>query len=92
MPSSLRAARAYCFSVTPNLRDIEGLLDVFPAADVESVRRCVRDFAAAAELPDLPEEFERLLAQRKSRSPTASDSAKTLGKRNRGKKKKGAER
>lgn len=75
-----------------DLRDIEGLLDVFPAANVESVRRWIRDFAAAAELPDLPEEFERLLAQRKSRSPSASDSAKTLGKCSLGKKKKGLER
>ncbi|MGH8297281.1 MAG: DUF6036 family nucleotidyltransferase, partial [Steroidobacteraceae bacterium] len=33
-----------------DLRDIEGLLDVFPAANVEGVRRCIRDFAAAAEL------------------------------------------
>lgn len=51
-----------------DLRDIEGLLDVFPKADVESVRRFIRDFATAAEIPDLPEEFEKLLAQRKSQS------------------------
>jgi hypothetical protein len=51
-----------------DLRDIEGLLDVFPTANVESVRRWVRDFSAAAELPDLPEELEKLLAQRKARS------------------------
>jgi predicted nucleotidyltransferase len=52
-----------------DLRDIEGLLDAFPGANVESVRRWVQDFAAAAELPDLPEEFEKLLAQRKTRRP-----------------------
>lgn len=63
-----------------DLRDIEGLLDVFPGANVESVRRWVRDFAAAAELPDLPEEFEKLLAQRKSRSPSTSDSSKATAK------------
>lgn len=51
-----------------DLRDIEGLLDAFPKADVESVRRLIREFATAAEIPTLPDEFERLLAQRKSRS------------------------
>ena len=70
-----------------DLRDIEGLLDVFPAADVERVRRWVREFAAAAELPELPEEFEKLLAQRKSRSPSISDLPKTAGKKDHGKKK-----
>lgn len=70
-----------------DLRDIEGLLDVSPAANVESVRRWVQDFAAAAELPDLPEEFEKLLAQRKSRSPSSTDSPKAAGKKRREKKK-----
>lgn len=70
-----------------DLRDIEGLLDVFPAADVESVRHWIRDFAAAAELPELPEEFEKLLAQRKSRSPSTSDLPKAAGKKDPDKKK-----
>jgi hypothetical protein len=70
-----------------DLRDIEGLLDVFPTANVESVRRWVRDFAAAAELPGLPEEFEKLLAQRRQRSLSASDSPKTARKSKHGKKK-----
>lgn len=74
-----------------DLRDIEGLLDAFPTANVESVRRWVRDFAEAAELPDLPEEFEKLLAQRKARSHSTSDSAKVAGKSNHGTKKKGSE-
>jgi hypothetical protein len=56
------------------------------------VRRWVRDFAAAAELPDLPEEFEKLLAQRKLRSPSASDKAKNASKKGHGKKKKGSKR
>jgi hypothetical protein len=56
-----------------DLRDIEGLLDVFPTADVESVRRFIREFAIAAEIPALPDEFERLLAQRKSRSEPMRD-------------------
>jgi predicted nucleotidyltransferase len=75
-----------------DLRDIEGLLDVFPTANVESVRRRLRNFAAAAELPDLPEEFEKLLAQRKPRSPSASDTAKTASKSAHKKKKKGSKR
>ena len=70
-----------------DLRDIEGLLDVFPRANVESVRRWIRDFAAAAELPDLPEEFEKLLAHRKARSPSTSDSPKAAGKSDHAKKK-----
>jgi hypothetical protein len=70
-----------------DLRDIEGLLDVFPTANVESVLRWIRDFSVAAELPSLPEEFEKLLAQRKSRSPSTSDSPKAARKRNHGKKK-----
>ncbi len=75
-----------------DLRDIEGLLDVFPTANVERVRRWVRDFAAAAELPDLPEEFEKLLAQRNPRSPSASDREKTAKKSAHRKKKKGSKR
>ncbi|HEV2271516.1 MAG TPA: DUF6036 family nucleotidyltransferase [Steroidobacteraceae bacterium] len=75
-----------------DLRDIEGLLDVFPTANVESVRRWLRDFAAAADLPDLPEEFEKLLAQRKRRSPSVSDTAKSASKSAHRKKKKGSKR
>ena len=60
-----------------DLRDIEGLLDVFPTANVETVRRWLRDFAAAAELPDLPEEFEKILAQRKARPSSRTDSGNT---------------
>lgn len=75
-----------------DLRDIEGLLDVFPTVNVESVRRWLRDFAAAAELPDLPEEFEKLLAQRKRRSPSVSDPAKSPSKSAHRKKKKGPKR
>ena len=56
-----------------DLRDIEGLLDVFPKTNVESVRQFIREFAAAAEIPDLPEEFEKLPAQRKSRSVLKPD-------------------
>jgi hypothetical protein len=58
-----------------DLRDIEGLLDVFPDANVEAVRQFILEFAAAAEIPDLPEEFEKLLAQRKSRSAPGPDAS-----------------
>lgn len=70
-----------------DLRDIEGLLDVFPTVDIESVRHCVQDFAAAAELPGLPEEFEKLLAQRKSPPPAKSNAPKTAHKPKQDKKK-----
>jgi hypothetical protein len=48
-----------------DLRDIEGLLDVHPGANLERVRQLVREFATAMVMPDLLEGFEKLLAQRK---------------------------
>jgi hypothetical protein len=48
-----------------DLRDIEGLLDVHPGANLERVRQSVRKFATAMVMPDLLEGFEKLLAQRK---------------------------
>jgi hypothetical protein len=48
-----------------DLRDIEGLLDVHPGANLERVRQSVREFATAMVMPDLLEGFEKLLAQRK---------------------------
>lgn len=39
-----------------------------------------RGLAAAAELPDLPVEFEKLLAQRESQPPSTSDAAKSAHK------------
>jgi len=50
-----------------DLRDIEGLLDVHPDANVERVRQWVREFAVAMTMPDVLESFEQLLAQRESR-------------------------
>ena len=50
-----------------DLRDIEGLLDAHPDADVDRVRRWVREFAAAMTMPGVLQAFEQLLAQRKSR-------------------------
>ncbi len=48
-----------------DLRDIEGLLDTHPNANIELVRRWIREFATAMTMPDLLEGLERLLAGRK---------------------------
>lgn len=50
-----------------DLRDIEGLLDVHPGADVERVRSWVGEFAAATTMPDLVRGLEQLMEQRKPR-------------------------
>lgn len=50
-----------------DLRDIEGLLDVHPDADVGRVRQWVREFAAATAMPDMIEGLEKLLAHRQAR-------------------------
>lgn len=47
-----------------DLRDIEGLLDSHPDADLEHVRRWVREFSTAMTMPDLLEQLEALLARR----------------------------
>jgi hypothetical protein len=49
-----------------DLRDIEGLLDVHPEANVERVRRWIREFALAMTMPGILEGFDKLLAQRRS--------------------------
>lgn len=49
-----------------DLRDIEGLLDVHPDANVARVHQWVREFATAMTMPDVLDGFEKLLAQRKS--------------------------
>lgn len=51
-----------------DLRDIEGLLDVHPDADIDRVRRWVREFALAVTMPDILEDFESLLARRRPRT------------------------
>jgi len=45
-------------------RDIEGLLDAHPAADVGRVSEWLRELADAAAMPELIEGFAKLLAQR----------------------------
>lgn len=47
-----------------DLRDIDGLLDVHPDADVDGVRQWVRESSSAMAMPDLLEGFEKLVAQR----------------------------
>jgi hypothetical protein len=51
-----------------DLRDIEGLLDVHPDADIDRVRRWVREFSVAVTMPDMLDDFERLLARRGQRT------------------------
>lgn len=48
-----------------DLRDIEGLLDVHPDADVNAVLRWLGEFSKAMAMPDLRQGFENLLAARK---------------------------
>lgn len=52
-----------------DLRDIEGLLDVHPGADVEQVRTWVREFATAMTMPDLLEGLDAILGRRAKREP-----------------------
>jgi hypothetical protein len=51
-----------------DLRDMEGLLDAHPEADVELVRRWVREFSTAMTMPDLLDGLEKLLESRKPNS------------------------
>jgi hypothetical protein len=47
-----------------DLEDIRGLLAAHPELDTDTTRRWVREFATAAGMADMLEEFERLLADR----------------------------
>lgn len=51
-----------------DLRDIEGLLDAHPDANVGAVRQWVREFSTAMTMPDLLEGFDKLLSGRKPKS------------------------
>ena len=48
-----------------DLGDIAGVVDAHPKLDWSRVRRWVRDFAAAMEMPELPAELEKLFPQRR---------------------------
>jgi hypothetical protein len=47
--------------------DLEALLEAHPGADLEQVRRWVREFATASSMPDLIVAFDKLVAQVRSR-------------------------
>jgi len=47
--------------------DLEALLEAHPEADLEQVRRWVREFATASSMPDLIGAFDKLVAQVRSR-------------------------
>ena len=47
--------------------DIEGLLDTQPKLNLRRIRRCVREFSAALEKPEILETLEAMLAQRRKR-------------------------
>lgn len=46
-----------------DLGDIEGLLDAWPDLDLDRVRHWLREFGSILEMPEIQEDFERLLRQ-----------------------------
>jgi hypothetical protein len=49
-----------------DLEDIRGLLAAHPDADISAARRWIREFSVATGMPDMLEEFDRLLEQRQA--------------------------
>ena len=49
-----------------DLEDIEGLLSVHPRVDLGFVRQWLREFSAAVAMPDLLDDFEKVVARRPS--------------------------
>lgn len=49
-----------------DVQDLEALLAAWPDADIDFVRRWVREFAAAMSMSDILEDFEKALARCKS--------------------------
>lgn len=49
-----------------DLQDIEGLLAAHPEADVVAVRQWVREFATAMTMPDMLDDFDKVVARNKS--------------------------
>jgi hypothetical protein len=49
-----------------DIEDIRGLLAAHPQADFSEARRWVKEFATAMSMPDILEEFDKLLALRNS--------------------------
>jgi hypothetical protein len=48
-----------------DMEDIKGLLDAHPTADLKVVRQWVKEFATAMSMPDLLDDFEKIVARRK---------------------------
>jgi hypothetical protein len=47
-----------------DMQDIEGLLAAHPEADIAVARQWIREFATAMSMPDMLEEFDKLVARR----------------------------
>ena len=50
-----------------DLADIESILDAHPKLDLRRVRRCVRNFSSALEMPEILSDLEGILTQRRKR-------------------------
>ena len=48
-----------------DMDDIKGLLDAHPQADLAIVRQWLKEFATAMSMPDLVDDFEKIVARRK---------------------------
>jgi hypothetical protein len=48
-----------------DMEDIKGLLDAHPQVDLTIVRQWVKEFGAAMSMPDLADDFEKIVARRK---------------------------
>jgi hypothetical protein len=44
--------------------DIENIIQANPNLDVDRIRRCVREFSAVLEMPEIHDALEKLLRQR----------------------------
>jgi hypothetical protein len=62
-----------------DLRDIEGILDVHPEADIERVRQWVREFSIAMTMPDLLAGFEKFLLQHKAQQLKILNAGQEVG-------------
>jgi hypothetical protein len=50
-----------------DLEDIRGLLDAHPEIDFSEARGWIREFATATGMPDMLDEFDKLLEQGRSK-------------------------
>jgi hypothetical protein len=47
-----------------DIMDIENIIQANPNLDVDRIRRCVREFSAVLEMPEIHDALEKLLRQR----------------------------